>query len=212
MRLLGYLNQLTRTRSTHKMRSKTFGMNAAFFRIAVLVLLTGCFATGLAFTALRAARPAGGVEIILPTASPESIVVYVTGAVQREGVYTLRSETRVSDAVAVAGGFTENADRARVNLAARLADESHIDVPQMSSPAAPATASGASGGVAQPLNINTATSEQLTSLPGIGSVRAEAIVSYRTAHGPFKRVEDLLLVEGIGSGTLSSLRALVIVR
>ena len=184
-----------------------------FFRVAVLALLTAVFGTGLAFLVLRAGEGAGTIEILLPRDSPaREAVVYVSGAVAREGVYTLREGDRVADAVEAAGGFAPDADRDNLNLAARLSDEQHVRVPRLGESiagAAPATASASPPGL---VNINTASQAQLEGLPGIGPRLAQAIIEYRRASGGFSRVEDLLKVPRIGEETLARLRPYISVR
>lgn len=182
------------------------------FRAATLVVLLAILGTGLAFLVLRAAGPSRSLEIILPTASPPGeAVVYVTGAVQREGVYTLREGDRVADAVQAAGGLAPEADRARVNLAARLADEEHIHVPRTGEAAPPALA-GSAGSVGRLIDINSATQKELEGLPEIGPKLAQAIIDYRSANGPFSRIEDLLQVPRIGEGILEQVRPFITAR
>lgn len=183
---------------------------ALSFRGAVIALLLGLLGTGLAFLVLRAGGSGGDIEIILPSATPPpSAVVYVSGAVAREGVYTLKEGDRVADAVEAAGGLAPDADRAGVNLAARIADEQHIHVPRQSEGTAGTAARIAPGG---PVNINTASQVELERLPGVGPVLARAIIEYRQANGAFTRVEDLLKVPRIGEATLARLRPLIAVR
>lgn len=162
-----------------------------------------------------------------PTATlPTTMVVYVSGEVVAPGVYTLPRDSRVADAVAAAGGFTDQANREGINLAARLNDEQHISVPRLGEmaeePALPpgAEAEGEADGTSDtptphgseyPININTATAEELEALPGIGEVLAKRIVADREAKGPFKTVDDLMRVPGIKEGVMSQLRDLVTV-
>lgn len=116
-------------------------------------------------------------------APPPEVVVYVTGAVSRPGVYRLQSNSRVQDAVKAAGGFAPGADMPRVNLAARVRDEEEIFVPRVgeAAPALPASA----------VNINSASATQLRQALGIPSALATKIVAYRRQHGPFSTVDDL---------------------
>ncbi|MEE9285587.1 MAG: helix-hairpin-helix domain-containing protein [Dehalococcoidia bacterium] len=182
---------------------------ADLFRLAALGLLLAIFGTGLAFLFLRATGPSDSLEIVFPTPTPRGdAVVYVTGAVEREGLYALTEGERVADAVALAGGLTAEADRARVNLAARVADGDHVHVPRVGEE----VTAPAGQAVETVLNINTATQQQLEELPGIGPRRAGAIVAFREANGGFQRVEDLLLVDGIGPTTLERIRPHISVR
>lgn len=155
----------------------------------------------------------------MPRASPAltsttvapTIVAHAAGAVARPGLYTLPTGSRVGDLLAMAGGPTPDADVDRVNLAAKLVDGSQIYVPQVGE-VPPAGVGGASGDAAAgPLDLNTATLEQLDRLPGIGPATAEAIVETRARLGGFRTVDDLLEVRGIGPAKLDAIRDLVTV-
>lgn len=143
------------------------------------------------------------------------IYVHVVGAVVSPGLYPLSPGSRVVDALAAAHGFADGADTAGVNLARVLSDGEQLVVPrQGEAPAVPATsgAPGAAGGSASPsapVDLNTATAEQLETLPRVGPSLAARIIAWRTAHGRFARVADLGRVPGIGDRTLASLTPLV---
>lgn len=160
----------------------------------------------------------------LATATPAPMTVFVNGAVQKPGLYSLPADARVGDALAQAGGLTDNANAALINQAEKLVDGAQIFVPALNEQAttqqphagvsqpvvsrAATTnnpASNATGGV---INLNTATAEQLDGLPGIGRSKAEAII----AHRPYASVDDLDKVPGIGPATINQLRALVTVQ
>ena len=135
------------------------------------------------------------------------VLVHVAGAVREPGVYRLRSGSRVDDAVGRAGGATRRADLTQVNLAAKVEDGRQIVVPRRVTAGAPGAAGAAppqQPGV--PLNLNTATLEQLDELPGVGPATAQKIVDYRDEHGGFGSVEELGQVPGIGDVRLASLR------
>ncbi|HSB85370.1 MAG TPA: ComEA family DNA-binding protein, partial [Ilumatobacteraceae bacterium] len=167
-----------------------------------------------------ATRPsATGPSAVEATSAPSttslgSIVVYVTGDVVSPGVYTLDSPARVNDAVAAAGGGGPNADLTVVNLAAPVHDGERVYVPIVGATvpplieAAPSTMDSEPAG---PVNINTATMDQLDVLPGVGPTTAAAIVAHRQQHGPFQTVEQLADVRGIGPAKLDALRGLVTV-
>ena len=143
--------------------------------------------------------------------APAKLVVYVVGAVRRPGLYRLGPGSRVADAVARAGGVTRKADPAGLNLAAPVADGEQILVPAML-PRAVAAAEGLAvpGVPAGPIQLSSATAEQLDSLPGIGPATAAKILDYRTAHGAFRSVDELDEVPGIGPTRVEQLRGLVV--
>lgn len=133
------------------------------------------------------------------TAASGEVVVHVAGAVSAPGVYTLPADSRVDDAVRAAGA-TADADLSQLNLAQKLADGQKITVPAAGETPAPAdnaapSDSGQSGAL---ININTATREELETLPSIGEVRAQAIIAYREEHGGFRTTDELMEVSGIG--------------
>jgi competence protein ComEA len=157
------------------------------------------------------------------TTRPDRLIVDVVGAVRAPGIVRVGARARVVDAIAAAGGATADADLERLNLAAPLSDGARVAVPAVGRPppaldpnatsGTPAAtgAVGASGVASAPVNINTATAEELDKLPGIGPATAAAIVSDRSAHGPFASVDDLQRVRGIGPSKLAQLRDLVTV-
>lgn len=133
------------------------------------------------------------------TAASGEVVVHVAGAVSAPGVYTLPADSRVDDAVRAAGA-TADADLSQLNLAQKLADGQKITVPAAGEAPAPAdnaapSDSSQSGAL---ININTATQEELETLPSIGEVRAQAILAYREEHGGFRTTDELMEVSGIG--------------
>ncbi len=166
-------------------------------------------------------RHAGGGGAAAPRVAPvraarapaaaRRLVVDVAGAVRRPGLYRLREGTRIADAVAIAGGATARAELDSVNLAAPLADGEQVVVPARGAAGASAASPPAAGSSpAAPLDLNTATPEQLDALPGIGPATAAKIVAYRQAHGPFRSVSDLDGVPGIGQARIAQLKGLVI--
>jgi competence protein ComEA len=136
------------------------------------------------------------------------LVVDVAGAVRRAGLYRLPAGSRIADALARAGGATARAELDLVNLAAPLADGEQVLVPARGAPL-PGAAGGAASPTA-PVDLNSATAEQLDALPGIGPVTAAKIVAYRQAHGPFRSVDDLDAIPGIGPSRIENLRGLVL--
>lgn len=149
-----------------------------------------------------------------PSASTE-VVVDVGGAVNKPGVYRLAPNARVQDAVRAAGGLTADADVTVLNQAAVIHDGDRVYVIKVGETPPAAGAGGTSGAVGAEsggqVNLNSATTEALDALPGIGPATAKAIVSYRDSHGPFHSVDDLDNVDGIGPSKLEKLRPLVTV-
>lgn len=179
----------------------------------------------LAVVLVLALRHLGGGGAAPPVVAPvaparatrpapvELLVVDVAGAVRRPGLYRLRQGTRIDDAIAAAGGATAKAQLDSVNLAAPVADGEQVLVPGRGIAAAASPASPAAAGAASPsapLDLNTATAEQLDALPGVGPVTAQKIIAYRTAHGPFHAVAELEGVPGIGPAKMAELKGLVI--
>lgn len=144
--------------------------------------------------------------------SSGSVTVHVTGAVNAPGVYTLPEGKRIDDAVRAAGVRAE-ADLDRLNLAQKLKDGQKIVVPVQGQADQPASASSGDGTAASgaQVNINSATKEELMTLPSIGEVRAEAIIKYREENGGFQAPEDLQKVSGIGQKTYADLESRIMV-
>ena len=177
-------------------------------------LVLGVLALALALTlASRLLRDAGtAYEAPAPAAATTRaasalVVVDVVGAVRRAGLYRLPEGSRISDAVARAGGATKNADLALVNLAAPLADGTQIVVPARASAAS--TGGNSPAAPAGPVHLNTATLEDLDALPGVGPVTAQKILDYRQQHGAFANIDELDAIPGIGPARLDQLRNLV---
>ena len=144
--------------------------------------------------------------------APERLVVDVVGAVQRPGLYRLAAGSRVADALSRAGGASPKADLEQVNLAAPVVDGEQVVVPRRG-----VGGSGAGAGTApaspvpsRPVQLSTATLEQLDSLPGVGPVTAQKILDYRAQHGAFASVDELDAIAGIGPARIDQLRGLVV--
>jgi competence protein ComEA len=135
------------------------------------------------------------------------VVVDVTGAVQRPGVYRLPEGSRVEEAVQRAGGATGKAELDSLNLAARLADGQQVVVPERvpgAPPGAPAAA-GAGGAEEGPISLSTATAAELDTIDGIGPVTAEDIIKFREEHGGLSSIDQLDEISGIGPATMEAL-------
>ena len=158
--------------------------------------------------------PTTGSSGVAPGGSAGVVVVDVQGAVHRPGVVELPVGSRVVDALAAAGGTTRRAVTVTLNLAQVLVDGTQVLVPdRRSTTAVTAPTSGAASGGSPapgaPVDLNTATLEQLDALPGIGPVLAQRILDYRSQHGPFTSVDQLTDVSGIGDATMADLAPLV---
>lgn len=143
------------------------------------------------------------------------VVVDVKGAVKFPGVYELTTEDRIIDAIQLAGGYAEEADSNYINHAQKLQDEMVIYIPKKGEllrdeeyqPLGQALQQSHSSSKKESLvNINTADESKLITLPGIGPSKAQAIIQYREEHGPFKKIEDLKSVSGIGEKTFEKLK------
>jgi competence protein ComEA len=159
-----------------------------------------------------------GPSVLVPVTPAAIVVVQVVGRVRRPGVVRLAAGSRVVDAIAAAWGLAPHTDPASVNLARLVVDGEQIDVgssvvaagPSSGGAGSGAAAGGASGGApAGPLDLNTATVEQLDALPGVGPVLAQRIVDQRTRNGRFTSVDDLRQVSGIGDKKFADLASLV---
>ena len=153
-----------------------------------------------------------GENVVLPSSGAEeaaSLCVHVDGAVRAPGVYYLAAGSRIVDAVAAAGGLTETAYTAAVNLAQVLQDGEQVVIPDEAEGGAAGAATA--GSAAAPVNLNRATADELVALPGIGASTAAKIVADREANGPFRAIEDLKRVSGIGDKKFEALRELVCV-
>ncbi|WP_040513036.1 ComEA family DNA-binding protein [Gracilibacillus halophilus] len=130
------------------------------------------------------------------------VMVDIKGEVKQPGVFEMNAEQRVKDVVDLAGGFTEEADQTSINLAERVYDEMVIIV--YSSEAE----QGTNGSIRQAdkIRINQASIEELKELPGVGEVKANAIIEYRESNGPFKDASELTKVTGIGDKTVEQLK------
>lgn len=150
---------------------------------------------------------AGGPQV---QPASRAAIVHVAGAVRSPGVYRLGASSRVRDAVRRAGGPTGRADVNAINLAALVQDGVQVVVPRRASPGAasvtPAAAGGAVAVPTVPVNLNSATAEELQTLDGVGPATAADILEYRAQQGGFRSVEDLDQVPGIGPKTMEALR------
>ena len=154
------------------------------------------------------------------TMIPQNCYVDIKGEVLRPGVYEFSCESRIQEVIKKAGGFTEEADETKINLAQKITDQMQIIVPNLHSKqeggvtegnsekgnSSNSTPSNSKQGT---VNINTATLEELQTIKGIGKKKAEAILQYRKEHGAFRTKEDLLQVKGIGKKALEAIESQV---
>ena len=208
-------------------------LNSTHILLGILIVLA--IAGGVAMTVWPSSS-ASDIRVveIVPTAAPApadasnqvetQVGVYLSGAVINPGVYTVDGGSRLANVLLLAGGATAEADLTAVNLAAVVHDEDHWHIPERGEALSPYAGLPKPGENAQPasavqdaqrengkIDLNSADVELLKRLPGIGDVRAQAIVSYREANGEFASVDGLLDVNGIGTGTVENIRELVTV-
>jgi competence protein ComEA len=174
---------------------------------ALLVALVVAGRLAFRHDSTKALRPAV-VAMRAAPAPARKVLVHVVGAVREPGLYRLDDGSRVDDAIRAAGGAKPKAALELVNLAAPVADGQQVIVPLLGKAAA-GGAAVAPGAPPQPVHLNSATLEDLDTLPGVGPVTAQKILDYRTEHGAFSSVDELDSVPGIGPARLAELRKLV---
>jgi competence protein ComEA len=168
------------------------------YRIFLVLILVALIIAGGGLLLYRQTTLSSSGEIIILPPSSE-IWVDVEGEVTAPGVYELNREALIADAIEVAGGFSAEADCASVNLAATVRDGEHIHVYGV-------------GETPQKVNINTAEAWLLEALPGIGETLAQRIVDYRTLNGHFREIDELMMVEGIGTNLFEQIQDKITVR
>ena len=134
------------------------------------------------------------------------LIVDVSGAVKHPCVVRLKSGARVDDAIEAAGGLADDADASLINRAAKVNDGDKVSVPSINDaqPGNSGTSASQQNGL---VNINSATAEQLDTLPGVGPSTAQAIIDDRTQNGPFSSIDDLMRVSGIGEKKFAKLKS-----
>jgi competence protein ComEA len=186
-------------------------------------LMVGFVLAGVLFVLIR--TPAGQPVTLEPAPTQSPIVVQIMGEVVKPGVYSMPAGSRVQDAVEAAGGLLADADTGSLNLAARLVDGQQVVIPVSGSATVTTPTSTHSPFTvlttmtpqvtttphATLVNINTASVQQLNTLPGIGPVTAQSIITYRQQNGPFQQIEDIMNVPGIGPATFDRIRTLITV-
>ena len=179
-------------------------------------ILFGLFVAALIWIVSR--NPSGEAVTLRPAPTERPVIVHITGAVPRPGIYALPEGSRVQDAIAAAGGFLAEAERTNINLAAFLIDGEKLDIPFVeggspvlptpveNNPVLPGTSSST-----ELIDINTASSFELEALPGIGPTTAQKIIEYREQNGAFVSIEDIINVSGIGPGLYERIKDLITV-
>lgn len=187
--------------------------------IAILIIFSIFLTIGYFIS--RPAKEVNSKEVFNETSVVESkdvkdMTVYINGEVNKPGVYKLETDSRMEELIKLAGGFTENADKSKLNLAKKLRDEDYIYVDKKSevSNAQSSSQSNRSSGIGQDgkVNINIASKEELKTVPGIGDVTAQKILDYREKNGRFSSIEDLKKLGGIGDKTLEKMKDKIEVR
>lgn len=192
----------------------------------LLGVIAGFALAGLLFFVARA--PAGEPIVLQPAPTKSPIAVHVIGAVPRPGLYEFAEGARVQDAIDAAGGLLASANVESINLAALLEDGQQLNIPYKSG-ARPVETFTEEDELELPndneetilekdeivdtdlVNINTASLEELDSLPGIGPTVAERIIEYRDENGPFNAIEDIMNVPGVGPSTFEEIEDLITV-
>ncbi|HMB21942.1 MAG TPA: ComEA family DNA-binding protein, partial [Anaerolineales bacterium] len=169
-------------------------------------ILFGLFVAALVWVVAR--NPSGTAVVLRPAPTEKPVIVYITGAVPRPGVYALPKEARIQDAISAAGGFLAEADKSQINLAALLEDGQKLDIPYIegASPVLGTPLPEVDTSTTELIDINTASLEELDTLPGIGPTTAQKIIDYRETSGPFVNAEDIINVPGIGPGTYERIK------
>jgi len=143
-------------------------------------------------------------EVTDEKSSKETITVYVNGEVKKPGVYNLKEDSRTEDLIKISGGFTEKANRERLNLAKRLKDEDYIYVDKLDTMEDGTVLKGKDKD--SKINLNKASKEELKSIPGIGDVTAEKIINYREENNGFNSIEDIKNIDRIGEKTFEKIK------
>jgi competence protein ComEA len=182
------------------------GRALAYVAALLVVLVVG---GRLAFTDAEGQPEHPAVVAMRASPAPaKKLIVHVVGGVRRPGLYRLDDGSRVDDAIRIAGGPKPKAALELINLAAPVADGEQVVVPLKGKAGTVATAE-VPGAPPEPMHLNSATLEELDTLPGIGPVTAQKILDYRTEHGAFSSVDELDSVPGIGPARLAELKDLV---
>lgn len=180
---------------------------------SAVILIIFIIFLGVGYYISKPSKELNSKEVFNETASVESketkeITVYINGEVKSPGVYKLKNDSRLEELIKVSGGFSESADKTKLNLAKKLKDEDYIYVTKKLEGSANAsdtlhTNSSLQGGK---ININTASKEELKTIPGIGDVTSQKIIDYREKNGGFSSIEDLKKIGRIGDKMIEKIK------
>lgn len=173
-------------------------------------ILFGLFLAALVWVVAR--NPTGEAVILRPVPTEKPVIVYITGAVPRPGVYALPQGARMQDAISAAGGFLAEAEKSEINLAALLEDGEKVDIPYIegASPFVATPGSTVEAASTELININIASEAELVDLPGIGTTLAKRIIEAREQNGPFTDLQNLDdRVSGLGPGNIERFKDLI---
>lgn len=186
-------------------RGIAFGVVCGFLGVGLLLLATN--------------KPRGEPIQLSPPPTPAPVVVHVTGAVIKPGVYSLPPGSRVKDAIEKSGGLESSADSTLINLAELVEDGMQVWIPyklseavEVDSPSVLEVKPTPGEATTERVNINTANQTELETLSGIGPVLARAVIQYRLENGPFKEIEEIQEVSGIGPVTFEKIKQFITVR
>ena len=179
----------------------------------ILGVFIGLLGGGILF--LASSQPRGEPITLINPPTQAPIMIYISGAVNKPGVYSIPPKARIQDAIDAAGGLKQDADTASFNMAAFLTDGEHIEIPIIQATTAVPFRSG--NPFVQPtnintnplININTASQAELESLPNIGPKTAQKIIAFRETNGPFDNISEIQDVPGIGPKTFESIKDLI---
>jgi competence protein ComEA len=184
-------------------------MNKNWYWLAAFIVIGILLGVGVLFLITR--PPKGFPITLIPAPTTAPITIYISGKIMQPGLYRLPSGSRVNDAILAAGGFSEDANNEALNLAEILEDGEKVDVPGLQKPLSTESITRSVNPAIILVNINSAMVNELDSLPGIGPIIAQAIIDYRDANGPFKKIEDIVDVPRIGQVTFDNIKDLITV-
>jgi competence protein ComEA len=174
----------------------------------LLGLLCALLAAGLII--LISSQPTGEAVQLIPPPTASPIFIDISGEIKIPGLYSLPVNSRLEDAIDLAGGLSTDADLSRINRAEILHDGDKIVIPQKNSAGNSINPTlTSSSDASSPININSADLSTLQQLPGIGPAKAQDIIDYRNEHGNFQNIEQLMEVPGIGDSIFQEIKDLI---